>query len=206
MTGIGRQAKVLNDRQVEQLLRFLDSGQTSTRQSLRNVVIVLLGRRAGLRSKEIACARWSMLLDANGSVGDALALQNGASKGRSGRVIPLHRELRDALVKLHDAENEKGRGKPDDFIVTLAKGSTAAVARSASVQFLFRSWFKALGLVGCSSHSLRRTFITRAARKIGEVGGSLRDVQALAGHSSLANTQRYIECDPDAQRKLIDRL
>ena len=39
----------------------------------------------------------------------------------------------------------------------------------------------------------RRTLITNAAKKISSVGGSLRDVQMLAGHSSLAVTQRYIE-------------
>jgi integrase/recombinase XerD len=74
------------------------------------------------------------------------------------------------------------------------------------VQFLFRTWFRKLGFAGASSHSGRRTFITRAARKLSEVGGSLRDVQALAGHSSIATTQRYIDSDPQAQRKLIDRM
>ena len=42
-----------------------------------------------------------------------------------------------------------------------------------------------------------------AARKISEVGGSLRDVQMLAGHASLSTTARYIEHDADAQRKVV---
>lgn len=62
----------------------------------------------------------------------------------------------------------------------------------------------ALGFRGCSSHSGRRTFITNAARKISTVGGSLRDVQVLAGHSSLSTTQRYIEADAAAQRRIVD--
>ena len=61
-------------------------------------------------------------------------------------------------------------------------------------------------MIGCSSHSGRRTFITRAARKIGEVGGSLRDIQQLAGHASLGTTARYIEGDHDAQRKVVARI
>jgi len=44
------------------------------------------------------------------------------------------------------------------------------------------------------------------ARKITEAGGSLRDVQQLAGHASLATTQAYIEGDTEAKRKVIDLI
>ena len=57
-----------------------------------------------------------------------------------------------------------------------------------------------------NSHSGRRTFITKGAKKITSVGGSLRDIQYLAGHTSLATTQKYIEGDTEAQRKLIDLM
>ena len=72
------------------------------------------------------------------------------------------------------------------------------------------NWFAAAyedaGFEGCSSHSGRRTFITNAARLVSKTGGSLRDVQELAGHSALTTTERYIECDRDAQRKLVRLL
>jgi len=54
-----------------------------------------------------------------------------------------------------------------------------------------------------SSHSGRRTFITNAAPKISTVGGSLKDVQELAGHANLRTTQRYIEANPDAQVRVV---
>ena len=69
---------------------------------------------------------------------------------------------------------------------------------------MFASWFEDMGLNGCSSHSGRRTFITNAAKKISSVGGSLRDVQMLAGHSSLAVTQRYIEGYGGARERIVD--
>jgi integrase/recombinase XerD len=68
----------------------------------------------------------------------------------------------------------------------------------------FWYWYRALGFDGCSSHSGRRTFITNTARNISRYGGSLRDVQILARHSSLAMTQRYIEVDSAAMRKVVD--
>ncbi len=100
----------------------------------------------------------------------------------------------------------------------LKKCRVACSCASLSVNKMFRismscwniltvPWKNAdLGLLGCSSHSGRRTFITNAARKIGAVGGSQRDVQMLAGHSSLAVTQRYIDGDSDARRKIVDLL
>jgi integrase/recombinase XerC len=74
---------------------------------------------------------------------------------------------------------------------------------AAAVVVWFHRLYVCLGMVGCSGHSGRRSFITRAARKISEVGGRLRDVQVLAGHSSLGTTARYIEADADTQRKVV---
>jgi integrase len=37
-------------------------------------------------------------------------------------------------------------------------------------------------------------------------GRSLKDIQELAGHSSLGTTQRYIEADAGAQRKIVDLI
>jgi integrase/recombinase XerD len=201
--GLTRQAKALTDTQFRALLRYAEE---ETHFPSRNRVVVLLSFKAGLRAKEIACVTWGMLTDTEGNVTDALSLSNDATKGKSGRVIPLHPDLKAALVTLHAHEVAKGRVAPDAFVVTLKKGSSDAVTRSNSVQFLFKDWYAKLGFTGASSHSGRRTFITKAARKVSEVGGSLRDVQALAGHASIQITQRYVDTDPEAQRKLVDKL
>ena len=70
----------------------------------------------------------------------------------------------------------------------------------------FAKAFRIIGLEGCSSHSGRRTFITRAARLVHKAGGSLRDVQLLAGHRSIQTTQRYIDGDTETQRKLVSLI
>jgi integrase len=70
----------------------------------------------------------------------------------------------------------------------------------------FLTLYRELSFKGASSHSGRRTFITKAAKRCIEGGGSLRDVQQLAGHSSLATTQRYIEGSSDAKRRIVDLI
>lgn len=68
-------------------------------------------------------------------------------------------------------------------------------------------WFdNDIGLIGCLSHSERRTFITNAARKISSVGGSLGDVQMFTGHSSLAVIQTYIEGNGNVRTKVVELI
>ena len=78
--------------------------------------------------------------------------------------------------------------------------------RPNSIVNWFIALYRELGFEGCSSHSGRRTFITQAARLTHKAGGSLRDVQLLAGHQSIETTQRYIDGDSAAQRRLIALL
>jgi integrase/recombinase XerD len=78
--------------------------------------------------------------------------------------------------------------------------------RPNSIVNWFVTMFAELELEGCSSHSGRRTFITTAAKNVYRAGGSLRDVQLLAGHRSIDTTQRYIEGDTQSQRRLVSLL
>lgn len=64
---------------------------------------------------------------------------------------------------------------------SVIKSERSEAMRPLSTINWFASAYQDLGLEGCSSHSGRRTFITRAARKVHQAGGPLRDVQLLAG-------------------------
>lgn len=192
--GIGKQAKVLSRQQIDAV--FDQIGKR--RHGLRNQVIFLLSVRAGLRAKEIASLTWAMVVDADGEISTTINLTNIASKGQSGRIIPINRLLRQILQQ-HYQTVRTDSGSP--FVVTTERSDRTS---AQAVVNLFHRWYADLGLVGCSSHSGRRTFITNAARKISTVGGSLRDVQSLAGHSSLQTTQRYIEGDSEARKRVVD--
>lgn len=118
-----------------------------------------------------------MITDPEGQLGTAIHLRNTASKGKSGRVIPLNKELRAALRNLQKQRNKS------PYIITTERSERTS---PSAIVNLLAAWFRLLGLRGCSSHSGRRTFITNAVRKISTVGGSLRDVQVLAGHKASA--------------------
>ncbi len=191
---LNKQAKTLSRGQIEAILGCLKA----TRHAPRNTVICLLSVRAGLRAHEIAHLTWAMVSDATDTIGPDLRLEDRASKGRSGRVVPMSKDLREALIVWRTEQNPRS-----EFIVSTERSSRTSA--QAVVNMFFR-WYSELGFVGCSSHSGRRTFITNAARKISSVGGSLRDVQMLAGHSDLRITQRYIDGEADAQRRVVELL
>ena len=195
--ALTKQAKVLNPKMVESVLTYL----SSSRYPVRNRLMFLLSVKAGLRAKEIASITWSMVLGPEGNFTEQLALDNSASKGTTGgRIVPLNKAVRESL-ELH-YQNSK-RSKPDDRIIQTERSYRVA---PQTIVDTFAKWYKELGYDGCSSHSGRRTFITNGARKVSTVGGSLRDVQILAGHSSLQTTQKYIEADSLAQSKLVELL
>lgn len=198
--GLSRQAKTLSRQQVEAVSAYL----LNRRHGLRDQTIFNLSIRSGLRAKEIASLTWAMVTTSDGKIGDAIHLTNVASKGKSGRIIPMNKAVKENLDRLL-LEQQKIR----HFDITTAYVITTERAKQTSAQSIvnmFSKWYRELGLLGCSSHSGRRTFITNAARKISSVGGSLRDVQMLAGHSSLSVTQRYIEGDSEAQRRVVEAL
>jgi len=95
---IGKRAKILGPAHVEDLLFFAQH----TRHPVRNRVIVLLSVKAGLRAAEIAHLDWAMVVDPTGEIAITLELQDRVAKKGSGRVIPIHRELREALIRLRE--------------------------------------------------------------------------------------------------------
>jgi integrase len=147
----GKQAKVLSHDNIEDLLTY----SRTSRYPERNKVMVLLSAKAGLRAGEIANLTWDMVSDPSGEVGQVIELRDKAAKNRSGRLIPMHSDLRQALRELRAATTGIGH---------VVRSERRGPMRPLSVVIWFANAYRAIGLEGCSSHSGRRTFITRAAR------------------------------------------
>jgi integrase len=129
--GLTKQAKILTGRQTAHLQSYLQQ----TRHPERNRVILLLSVKAGLRAKEIAALTWDMLTDAEGNLGYAIHLRNEATKGSSGRVIPMNRKLRKALEQLYQI-----RGSSPYVMTSERSEKTSA----AVIVNLFAHWYARL--------------------------------------------------------------
>ena len=198
--GLGKQSKTLNKSQIKMVGEYL----LSNRYGLRDQTIFYFSVKCGLRSKEISHLKWWMVMDSDGSVGNYLNLPNSSSKGKSGRVVPLNKDLKKNLEKMlveHQTTNDFD--PQTSFIIRTERSKSTS---PQSIVNMFQRWYGDLGLVGCSSHSGRRTFITETSKKISSVGGSLRDIQMMVGHSSLQTTQRYIETDSECQMKVVNLI
>jgi len=126
----------------------------------------------------IARITWNMVTDAE------RARKQDLKRKRGGRIIPVHPDLKSALIALLRERDEQARANLSVIFSERARGLSAG-----AVTVWFFRLYTGLNMVGCSSHSGRRTFLTKAARRVSEVGASLRDFQQLAGHANLATTR-----------------
>jgi len=189
------QAKIVSARNIQDCLALI----SNHRQPKRDRTMFLLSVRAGLRAGEIAQLQWSMVSNPDGTIGDEIHIHRSIAKKGSGRSIPLATDLRAALIAL---KAERGELARPGWEVTHSERGRRLSPNVVSQWFL--ALYKRAGLEGCSSHSGRRTFITNCARKISTVGGSLRDVQSMAGHRSLASTSCYIVENENAKKLIVN--
>lgn len=106
---------------------------------------------------------------------------------RATRQVPIHPDLRDLLL----AYTPPLEGSAWLFPSPASEGP---VSFSAADKWL-RAAIRGAGLEGkgFSTHSTRRTLITRLANN----GVAIRVIQAITGHRDLKTLARYIEVTPD---------
>lgn len=198
-------ANTLSDQELEVLLARV---AVRAKRPLVDKAAFLLSYKAGLRVQEIAGLRWKEnVLDANGKFRSNEMMVPG-SKGRikrelvyrlfigsdigkyaSERSVPLHPMLRGALQELLD------EGVQSPYVIPSGKQGADQYlkSRANALRVRINRIYAELEFEGCTSHSGRRTFITRAAQRANLVGCSLKDVQIMAGHKDLSTTEMYID-------------
>ena len=136
-----------------------------------------------LRAKKIATLCVGDAYEADGPVRDAFVLQQSQTKGARTRTVFINQSLKNTLdqYKVYLIYSE-----PSMPLFTSQKGGHFSANTMCQ---LFLNVFSDCGLKGASSHTPRRTFITRLANNV--IG--VHVLAELAGHSIIAVTQRYID-------------
>lgn len=177
-------ARVLEDDHIERVFEHI---RTTSNSPASDELKFAFSVFAGLRACEIAGMTLEAVVDADGRIGRHIIVSRQSAKGGRERIIPMHPRIRDALVRFREAH---------PAIRNLSFSARRGHVRHQNASAI-KSWFLLLyqqvGLQGCSSHSGRRTFITRLARLANLHGNSLHDVQLLAGHARLQTTAHYID-------------
>jgi integrase/recombinase XerD len=189
---MSKQAKTLT---AEELRRVLD--YTATRKhSTRNRALVLSSFYSGCRVGELSSLTYTDVVDDEGKVRDEIRLKAENTKTKEARIVFVNTKLKKELQKY--ADFYKSANTQQKFFYSQKRKSDGYNANTLT-QF-FHYLYKRAGVFGASSHSGRRTFITKLASQ----GVSVRVLASLAGHRNISTTQAYIDVNDDMKRKAIE--
>ncbi len=187
------QAKTLSDKD----LRILLATIAARRHAARNRAMVLMTVWAGMRVNEVAALRIGDVVSADGTIRDQINLLAEQTKGNRGRVVMLGDRLRKEIGTYVESLKHRDAERPLFYSQRTRSGFSA----NTMCQH-FHAMYREAGLIGASSHSGRRTFITTLANK----GVGVRVLMALAGHRNMSTTQRYIDLNDEMMKAAVQLI
>ena len=196
------QAKTLTPQELNQAL---SSAAQCTRWGLRNRMLLLITHWSGMRVCEVASLRVADVLDVRGEIVNEIQLQATQTKGSHCRVVVLPQrlqtELRNYIKKQFGFKSLTGVAYEFGHKPLFYTQKRNAFTPNTLTQ-TFAAIYRDAGIKGATSHSGRRTWLTQLAAK----GANVRVLQSLAGHRSLAVTQRYIEVNDHLRRTVAEMI
>ena len=197
------QARVLTEKELRKVLNFCNTQPHAT----RNRTMLLCTHMAGMRVGEVAALTVSDVLAMDGTVKEEIALSAQQTKGNRARTVLVPKKLRDELTSYlqqrYGIINLLAVTQTDTqrALFPTQKNPKRGFTANTLCQ-LFHKIYKDSQMYGATSHSGRRTFITKLADK----GVGVRVLMALAGHKSIATTQRYIELNPTIMKAAVELI
>jgi integrase/recombinase XerD len=174
---------------------FSESDFQKLRRSLKNrkhKLLLDIAWWTGERWGAIVKLKVGDVYDAHGTPLEYITFLAANRKDRKTRQVYIHPTLATEL-QAYPAPKDgwlfPGERTPDDHITM------------SGADKILRAALERLGWTakGFSTHSTRRSFITRLHRQ----GTDLITIKDLTGHASLQNVQRYIESDPKRAEKAL---
>jgi integrase/recombinase XerD len=185
-------AKSLTPMEIEKALQHIATGKFA----LRNRIMFLITVMAGLRVSEVAGLTIGDVRNADGTVKAEIYLAAERVKHEHARTVYVSSRLQQELQGYIASRNWFGDEQP--FFTTLKSPRRGFTANTMAQHFFWM--YKNAGISGASSHSGRKTFLTSLASQ----GVSVFVLASLAGHKSIATTQKYVTVNDDMKRKAVE--
>lgn len=185
-----KQAQTLSERDIKRVMMYC----STRRHSERDRTIIQFSILAGLRAKELAALTVSDVYDHAGKPRSQFTIQAEQTKGNHARTVYISRRLQRVLEAYYQLIEHRPQHRP------LFQTQQRTAFSANTMCQLFLDIYKACGLDNASSHSGRRTFITRLA----EQGINVRLLAELAGHQHISTTQRYIDVNPQQLARAVE--
>ena len=185
-----KQARTLTDKQI----KIVYAHCSTRRHGTRDRAIVAVSFMAGLRAKEIAALTIDNVRGDDGKIRDEFILSKEQTKGRKARRVFLSQKLRQEL-ELYFREVELRKG-----CFALFQSQKGKAFSANTICQLFLNIYSQCGIEGASSHSGRRSLLTKLASK----GVGVRVLAEIAGHSSITITQRYLDANDEQMRAAVE--
>src|ERR1035437_2775705 len=186
-----RQARTLRANELKKVLAYV----TTRKHAIRDRAIVVTSFLSGMRAHELASLRLGDVVDETGRIRDEIALDASQTKGNHPRRVYVNAKLKREFGSYIKASCAECISSDPLFRSQKRRAFTA----NTMVQ-LFLNIYSECGIKGASSHSGRRTFITNLASR----SVSVRVLAVLAGHRSIATTQRYIDVNDQQLRNAVE--
>ena len=184
------QAKTLTPAEFDRALRYI----SKSKFALRNKTMFLVSHWSGMRVKEIAGLTVQHVTHPDGTAKAEVRLTPEQTKGRHARTVYLPQKLQDEIAYFlrHRCIND-----PSEPLFFTA--NACAFSANTLCQYFF--WmYRNAGISGASSHSGRKSFLTNLANQ----GVSIHVLASLAGHRSIAVTNRYLTANDDMKRRAVE--
>lgn len=187
------QARTLTKTQLKQVI---DVTNSCSRYPLRDTSMILLTHLCGLRVGEVATLTFDEVMDTSGKVLDEITLSAEKTKSKRARKVILPRQMQRHLQQYTNAlERIPAHG----YLFSTQKASH--FTPNTAAQHLKRLYERA-GITGATSHSGRRTWLTRLSQK----GVSVFVLADMAGHQQLQTTMKYVTVNDEMKRNAAELI
>lgn len=184
-------AKVLTDAEIKRVLAVI----AQRRHAARDRLIFQFTLLAGMRACEVAGLLIGDVLQVDGTTKTEILLKASKTKGSKSRTVYVSKRLQKEIDLYVQAD---GVDIVEPLFVSQKTGRTFT---AHGLVLLLKGIYASANVFGASSHSGRRTFLTRLAER----GISPFVMKELAGHKNITTTQRYVEVGDHQLRGALEQ-